>query len=117
MQVKKQQLELDMEQQTLSAHGLQSNRFLSLEFSRQEYWSGLTFPSAEDLPDPEIQPESLVPPALAGRFFTTAPLGKSMKKLHIYIYIYIHTHTYTCLCNNHFAIHQKLTQHCKSIII
>ena len=32
---------------------------LSMEFSRQEYWSGLLFPSPGDLPDPGIEPESL----------------------------------------------------------
>ena len=37
---------------------------LSMEFSRQEYWSGLPFPSPGDLPDPGIEPMSLVPPAL-----------------------------------------------------
>ena len=31
---------------------------LSVEFSRQEYWSGLPFPSAGDLPDPGIEPRS-----------------------------------------------------------
>ena len=31
---------------------------LSMEFSRQEYWSGLPFPSAGDLPDPAIEPGS-----------------------------------------------------------
>ena len=31
---------------------------LSMRFSRQEYWSGLPFPSPEDLPDPEIKPAS-----------------------------------------------------------
>ena len=31
---------------------------LSVEFSRQEYWSGLPFPSPEDLPDPGIEPGS-----------------------------------------------------------
>ena len=31
---------------------------LSVEFSRQEYWSGLPFPSAGDLPDPGIEPMS-----------------------------------------------------------
>ena len=46
---------------------------LSLEFSRQEYWSGLPFPSPEDLPDPGIKPTS---PAQAGSFFTTEPPGK-----------------------------------------
>ena len=43
---------------------------LSMEFSRQEYWSGLPFPSPGNLPNPEIEPTS---PALAGRFFTTEP--------------------------------------------
>ena len=37
---------------------------------KQEYWSGLPFPSLGDLSDPETEPES---PALAGRFFTTEP--------------------------------------------
>ena len=49
---------------------------LSMEFSRQEYWSRLPFPSPVDLPDPGIEPASLVSPALAGRFFTTEPPGK-----------------------------------------
>ena len=40
---------------------------LSIEFSRQEYWSGQPFPSPEDIPNPGIKPAS---PALAGRFFT-----------------------------------------------
>ena len=31
---------------------------LSMEFSRQEYWSGLPFPSPGDLPDPGIEPGS-----------------------------------------------------------
>ena len=46
---------------------------LSMGFPRQEYWSGLPFPSTGDLPDPGIEPAS---PALAGRFFTTESLGK-----------------------------------------
>ena len=45
---------------------------LSMEFSRQEYWSGFLFPSSEDLPDPGIKPMSLMSPALADRFFTTS---------------------------------------------
>ena len=44
---------------------------LSVGFSRQEYWSGLTFPSPGDLPHPGIEPMSLVSPALVGEFFTT----------------------------------------------
>ena len=46
---------------------------LSMGCPKQEYWSGLPFPSLGDLSDPGIEPES---PALAGRFFTTEPPGK-----------------------------------------
>jgi len=46
-----------------------------MEFSCQQYGSGLPFPSPGDLPDPGIEPVSLVSPALAGRFFTTVPPG------------------------------------------
>ena len=43
----------------------------SMGFSRQEYWSGLPCPTLGDLPDPGLEPESLMFPALAGGFFTT----------------------------------------------
>ena len=43
---------------------------LSMGLSRQEYWSGLPFPSQGNLPDPGTEPESLLSPALAGGFFT-----------------------------------------------
>jgi len=39
--------------------------FLSMRFSRQYYWSGLSFPSPGNLPDPGLKPCSLVSPALA----------------------------------------------------
>ena len=42
---------------------------LSMEFSRQEYWSGLPFPTQGNLPDSGIKLASLVSPALAGRFY------------------------------------------------
>ena len=48
---------------------------LSMRFSRQEYWSGLPFPTLGDLPDLEIEPESLLSPGLGGIFFTTALPG------------------------------------------
>ena len=48
---------------------------LSTEFSRQEYWSGLPFPSPRDLPDPGIEPKSPASPALSDGFFTTEPPG------------------------------------------
>ena len=41
-------------------------------FSKQEYWSGLPFPPAGDLPDSWIQPVSLMTPEMAGGFFTTS---------------------------------------------
>ena len=48
---------------------------LSMELSRQEYWSGWPCPSPGDLPDPGIEPTS---PALADRSFITEPPGKTM---------------------------------------
>ena len=45
-----------------------------MEFSRQEYWSGLPFPPPGDFPDPGINPMSLMSPALAGGFFTTSSM-------------------------------------------
>ena len=47
-----------------------------MEFSRQEYWSGLPFPPSGNLPDPRIEPAS---PALAGGFFTIEPPGKTLQ--------------------------------------
>ena len=44
-----------------------------MEFSRQECWSGLPFPTPGNLPNPGIEPTSLMSPGLAGRFFTTSP--------------------------------------------
>ena len=49
---------------------------LSMEFSSQEYWSGLPCPPPGDLPDRKIEPTSLASAALADGFFTTAPAGK-----------------------------------------
>ena len=42
----------------------------SMGFPRQEYWSGMPFPSPGNLPNPGVEHLSL---ALAGRFFTTEP--------------------------------------------
>ena len=42
---------------------------LSMEFSRQEYWRGLLFPTPGDFPDPGTE-------LMGGKFFTTAPPGK-----------------------------------------
>ena len=45
----------------------------SVEFSRQEYWSGLPLPSLGDLPDPGIEPRS---PALKADALLSGPSGK-----------------------------------------
>ena len=49
---------------------------LSMEFSMQENWSGLPFPTPGDLSEPGTESVSLVSPALAGGFFATEPPGK-----------------------------------------
>ena len=52
---------------------------LSMGFSRQEYWSGLPFPSPGDLPDPGIEPRS---PALQADALPSEPPGKPTRKAH-----------------------------------
>ena len=58
----------------------------SMGFSRQEYWSALPCPPPRGLPDPGIEPTSLMSPALAGGFFTTSATWEA--------------HIYLCLCLN-----------------
>ena len=48
------------------------DRILSMEFSRQGYWSKLLFSTSGDLPHSGIKPMSLLSPALAGEFFTAS---------------------------------------------
>ena len=50
---------------------------LSMGLSRQEYWSGLPFPSPGDLPDPGIKPTLLMSVAVAGGFFTASATWKA----------------------------------------
>ena len=52
---------------------------LSVEFSRQEYWSGVPFPTPGYIPDPGIKAMSLASPALAGGFFTTSATWKAQE--------------------------------------
>ena len=53
---------------------------LSMGFSRRECWSGLPCPPPGDLPNPGMEPASLLPPALAGGFFTTSSTWESLMK-------------------------------------
>ena len=68
---------------------------LSMGFHRQEYRSGLPFPSPRDLPDPEMEPASLASPELAGGFLTTEPPGKPYEHTHRHIHTYMHTCAHT----------------------
>ena len=59
---------------------------LSMEFSRQEYWSGLSWPPPGDLPmpssrgsDPGIESTSLRSPTLGGVFFTTSATWEAVR--------------------------------------
>ena len=57
---------------------------LSMGFSRQEYWNGLSFPTSGDLSNPGVKPVPFVSSTLTGRFFfTTEPPGKAGQLLEI----------------------------------
>jgi len=51
--------------------------FLSMEFSRQDYWRRLLCPPPGDLPDSCIEDVSLKSPALTGMFFTTSAIWEA----------------------------------------
>ena len=57
---------------------------LSMGFSRQEYWSGLSCPSPGDLPGPGMEPASLMSPVLAGGFFTTSATWEAQSNIRIF---------------------------------
>ena len=73
---------------------------LCMGFSRQEYWSGLPFPSLGDLSNPEIEPRS---PALQVDSSLSDSPGKPREGIYVYLQL-IHIEW------------QKPTQHCKAII-
>ena len=73
---------------------------LSMEFSRQEHWSGLLCPPPGDLPDLGIEPSSFTFPALAGRFFTTSATWEALEgtqNFHLFIKkIFLSVFIYAC---------------------
>ena len=73
-----------------------------MEFSRQEYWSGLPFPFPEDLPNPGIEPGS---PALQTDSLMSEPPGKPMD---VCVLSHIHRHAATQFCHGNVSSH---TQH------
>ena len=56
-----------------------------MEFSGQEYWRGLLCPSPGYLPDPGVEPSSLMSSALAGKFFTSSATWED----HLFIFAFI----------------------------
>ena len=58
---------------------------LPMGFSRQECWTGLPCPPPGDLPDSEIEPVSLMSPALAGSFSTTSATWETLYFLYFFI--------------------------------
>ena len=70
----------------------------SMGFSRKEYCSGLPWPSPGDLPNPGIEPASLVSPALAGGFFTTSATNVLVKLGHFSSPAYGHVWGFGIVC-------------------
>ena len=67
---------------------------LSMGFSRQDYCSGLPFPSPGDLPNPGIEPTSLLSPALAGGFFTTGATWEALFIAKWHCIVHVHPSIY-----------------------
>ena len=65
---------------------------LSIEFSRQEYWSGLPSPLPGDRPNPGIELTSFTSPLLTGGFFTIAPSGKPTVNIGLRVTFFV------CVC-------------------
>ena len=65
---------------------------LSMGFSRQEYWSGLPFPSPGNLPNPGIEPRS---PALQADALTSEPPGKRSKMSYAYVFVSMTSKVFT----------------------
>ena len=68
---------------------------LSMGFSRQEYWSGLPCPPPGSCPKPRTESESLMSPALAGRFFTTSTTWEAR---YLLLNFKLMESQYVCLC-------------------
>ena len=69
---------------------------LSMKFSRQEYWSGLPFPTPGDLPNAGIETTSPAFPILAGVFFTTSATWEAQfyeSSLLLLLYIHMLSHS------------------------
>ena len=79
---------------------------LSMGFSRQEYWSGLPCPPPGTLPDPGIEPVSLMSPALAGRFSTTSTTWEAQHAIIICKWD-LHFFLFFCLVISHSPLNDR----------
>ena len=75
---------------------------LSMGFSRQEYWSGLSYPSPGDLPDSWIEPMSVTSPAVAAGFVTTSTTWEALSESRVLLKNYL----LFCLCWVFTAAHE-----------
>ena len=70
---------------SLQLHGMWPAKApLPMEFSRQEYWSGLPFPIPGDLPNPRIEPKTSVSAVLQADSLLLEPPGKPLLLLHLF---------------------------------
>ena len=69
---------------------------LPMGFSRQEYWSGLPYPTPEYLPNPGLKPMSRMSPALAGRFFTTSTTWEVLREKNSFLFVYLLVSLHQC---------------------
>ena len=58
---------------------------LSMEFSMQEYWTGLPCPPPGDLPNPGMESKSLTSPSSADRFFTTSTTWEARRTVQSFL--------------------------------
>ena len=75
-----------------------------MEFSRQEYWSGLPFPSPGDLPNPGIEPRSPVSSVLRADSLPAEPLHQTLSSpclLFLFALLF-------CSCYCHFELEMTL---------
>ena len=62
-----------------SAWTIPCQTLLPMGFSRKKYWKGFPWPLPGDVANPGLKPESLMSPALAGRFFTTGATWEALE--------------------------------------
>ena len=73
---------------------------LSMGLSGKEYWSELPRPPPGDIPDPGVEPASLMSPALVGGFFTTSAAWEA----HVCVYVCMSIYVCMCVCLNYFSL-------------